>query len=246
MAKKTGKGAIGKEFNQALADEILERLGKCERIEDICKDEHMPKVRALWGWSQTNPEWGEKFKIAKRSQRRKTFPGEASSFSSRRDIGRPTLFRPEIVERILNRLEDGENLPLICASPGMPRVRTVYDWADNNSDFSQKLARAMSILAEKYASETIEISDDQSGDWVWKQNRDGSDYSAFDHEHVQRSKLRIETRKWYASILDPRFREKAQTQQVAVVQVAQQQTITQEPQNAVEAYEAFQKLVKGE
>ena len=246
MSKKIGKGAIGAEFNAALAAEILDRLGKMERIEDICRDEHMPKVRALQGWSMQNTEWGEKFRIAKRAQKRKTMNGEVTGQVSSVRMGRPTLYNENVVSRILERIEDGERLSQVCRTPGMPRVATVYMWSDLNPEFADKLARAKKIGAEVMASEVIEISDDQSGDWVWKQDRDGKDFSAFDHEHVQRSRLRCDNRKWFLAMTDERFRDKGQSQNVQVLQVSNQQTEVRDTNSAIDAYAEFQKLVKGE
>jgi hypothetical protein len=43
--------------------------------------------------------------------------------------GRPSLYTPETVERICDRLADGESLKAICRSPGMPSERAVLGWA---------------------------------------------------------------------------------------------------------------------
>ncbi len=45
--------------------------------------------------------------------------------------------------------------------------------------------------------EALEIADDALGDWT--ADKDGK--KTFDHEHVQRSRLRVDTRKWAAGKL---------------------------------------------
>lgn len=193
-----------------------------------------------------NPEWGEKFRNAKRSQKRKTVNSEEDGKVLFARMGRPTLYNDDLVCRILERIEDGERLSQVCRTPGMPRVGTVYMWADLNPDFADKLARAKKIGAEAMASEVIEISDDQSGDWYWKSTNEGTEYSAFDHEHVQRSRLRCDNRKWFLSMTDERFRDKTNNQQVLVSTQVNQQVETADPNTAIQAYEDFQKLIKGE
>ena len=55
-----------------------------------------------------------------------------------------------------------------------------------------------------YADQILEIADDASRDWVTKKNADGSTYQVFDGEHVQRARLRIDSRKWLMSKMAPK------------------------------------------
>jgi hypothetical protein len=43
---------------------------------------------------------------------------------AKKQRGRPGLYTPETVERICDRLADGESLKGICRDPGMPSERT--------------------------------------------------------------------------------------------------------------------------
>jgi hypothetical protein len=49
--------------------------------------------------------------------------------TAKKQRGRPTLYTPETVDRICDRLADGESLKAICREPGMPSERTVLTWA---------------------------------------------------------------------------------------------------------------------
>ena len=80
----------------------------------------------------------------------------------------------------------------------MPARSTVHLWLANVEGFSDQYARACEIRADVYADQILEIADDASRDWIEKKNPDGSTYQAFDAEHVQRSRLRIDSRKWMA------------------------------------------------
>jgi hypothetical protein len=61
-------------------------------------------------------------------------------------------------------------------------------------------ARAREEQADKFFKEVIEIADDASGDYVTIS--DGQ--TIVDHENIQRSRLRVDARKWAAARLAPR------------------------------------------
>lgn len=61
-------------------------------------------------------------------------------------------------------------------------------------------ARARMLLTESLVDEIIEISDDKSRDFV--QTDDGL---KVDHDHINRSKLRVDSRKWLASKIAPKL-----------------------------------------
>lgn len=84
----------------------------------------------------------------------------------------------------------------------MPAVRTVYYWLDDpeNVEFLQTYSRARVRQAETIADETMDISDDGLSDTYI--DADGNE--RVNHEVVNRSRLRVETRKWMASVLAPK------------------------------------------
>lgn len=86
----------------------------------------------------------------------------------------------------------------------MPAVRTVYDWRDKDEGFSADFGRARDDGFDAIAAECLRIAEDGTNDYVEKNRPDGSTYDAFDSEHVQRSKLRIETRLKLLAKWDPR------------------------------------------
>src|SRR5258706_80370 len=61
-------------------------------------------------------------------------------------------------------------------------------------------ARAREEQADKLFREIIEIADDKSGDCIT--TSDGK--PIVDHENIQRSRLRVDARKWAAARLAPR------------------------------------------
>lgn len=107
-------------------------------------------------------------------------------------------------QEILLLIMDGESVRAICDRDDMPCKRTVMNWVASDPDFRVGYAAAKALLAEKFAEEIIEISDDATNDWMERQRDDGSTDRVIDHEHVQRSRLRVDSRKWLAARLSPK------------------------------------------
>ena len=108
-------------------------------------------------------------------------------------MGRPSLYTPELADEICLRLSAGEPLAAICRSEHMPGLRTVYDWAEADTDLSARIARAREEGEESIAAECLGIADDGTNDWMERNGQDSPGYT-LNGEHVQRSKLRIDTR----------------------------------------------------
>lgn len=108
--------------------------------------------------------------------------------------GRPSKFTQELADEIVHRISTGEPLRQICRDPHMPGWRTIYDWQDADKAFSARIAHARELGEEAIAQECLDIADDAQNDWMEKHGRDGNEFYVINGEHVQRSKLRIETR----------------------------------------------------
>ncbi len=74
-------------------------------------------------------------------------------------------------------------------------------WINKHPDFGAQYARAKVFQVEAIVDEILDIADDTSHDSVV--NEDGK--VIYDHEHINRSRLRIDTRKWLAAKLCPRL-----------------------------------------
>lgn len=118
--------------------------------------------------------------------------------------GRPSTFTDKIADDICSRLSKGIPLAIICRDDDMPGVQTVADWQKAHPAFSVSIARARETGFDTMAAECIEIAEDGSHDYKTVTQKDGSEVEAFDREHVQRSKLRIETRLKLLSKWDPK------------------------------------------
>lgn len=118
-------------------------------------------------------------------------------------MGVPPKYGPDVAEEICRRLAAGQTLREICRDADMPAPPTVVGWARGDcpptTDFAERYARAREIGWELMAEEALEISDDGSNDWVERKTADGGTETVLDHEHVTRSRLRTDTRKWLLS-----------------------------------------------
>ena len=120
-------------------------------------------------------------------------------------MGRPTTYTDEIADEICSRIGEGESLNQICKDDHLPNRSTIHLWVLKDDQFSDKYTRARMLQAEILFEETIEIADDGSQDWVTRTRNDGSEYEAVDSEHIQRSRLRGDTRKWFIGKVAPKI-----------------------------------------
>ena len=113
--------------------------------------------------------------------------------------GRPSAYEEEKALEILSRLAEGEMLIHICKDKELPSRSTVNDWVLNNTEgFTERYLIARGIGCDVMAEETFEIADDASNDWMENNDPDNPGYR-LNGEHINRSRLRVDTRKWYIS-----------------------------------------------
>lgn len=98
---------------------------------------------------------------------------------------------------------DGETLRQICRDEGMPDKSTVLRWLASNAEFCDQYARAREIQADHWADEVVEIADDGSNDWMERETKAGT-ITVVDHENINRSRLRVDTRKWLMTKAAPK------------------------------------------
>lgn len=112
--------------------------------------------------------------------------------------GRPSKKTKAVIDKILAGLAEGTPLTVICREDGMPDPSTVWDWQQADQEFSQSIAHARERGEEALAEECLEIADDGRNDFMERLAEGGDEKAAtvmdYSSEHVQRSKLRIETR----------------------------------------------------
>lgn len=114
-------------------------------------------------------------------------------------MGRPSEYTPERGVDFCTRIASGRSMRSVCKDEDMPESATIFRWIAAYPDFQRQYAHACDERAELMAEETLEIADEASQDWI-----NTPDGPRLNTEHVQRSRLRVDTRKWYLSKVMPR------------------------------------------
>lgn len=113
---------------------------------------------------------------------------------------RPSDFTQETADIICERIAEGQSLRSICLADDMPAMRTVFNWLAKSEAFVQQYTRARDAQADALADEIVDIADDGSRDYA----KDADGREVVDHDHIARSRLRVDARKWIASKLKPK------------------------------------------
>lgn len=140
----------------------------------------------------------------------------------KKKIGRPSIYTEELGDEIccvVGRSKEG--LEHLCQKNShWPNPNTIYEWRIKNAIFGEKYALAKGVQADLLVDELLEIADDSDKDTIKKINNHGEEYEVCNSEWVNRSRLRVDTRKWIASKLAPKFYgEKLQTEVTNLTQI---------------------------
>lgn len=121
-------------------------------------------------------------------------------------MGRPTLYTKELADLICQRVATTTfGLARLCAlHDDMPAKITVNEWRYRYADFAAQYAQAKLVQADLLAEEMLDIADDGTNDWMESFGEEGEIGYKLNGEHVNRSRLRIDTRKFLASKLLPK------------------------------------------
>jgi hypothetical protein len=112
-----------------------------------------------------------------------------------------------LADEIVEAISEGVPLRQFCRDKDIS-WRQVYYWLDEDKEFATRFARAREKGFDAIAEECLDIADDARNDWMTRRVGD-EDRQVLDAEHVQRSKLRIETRLKLLAKWDPkRYGEK--------------------------------------
>ena len=125
--------------------------------------------------------------------------------------GRPSVYSEEVAQELFSRMANGESVRSICRSEHMPVMSTIMLWvADNkHAGFSERYAKACEARAYYWADEIVDIADDGTNDWMENNDPDNPGYRQ-NGEAVNRSRLRVDSRKWLLSKMLPRYADKQQ------------------------------------
>jgi hypothetical protein len=110
-----------------------------------------------------------------------------------------TIVRDEIIRRVTL----GESLITVCREDKwLPSYTTVLKWMRADPDFDMAYKQAVRDRGDVLFEEALSIADDARNDWMARNDPENPGWIA-NGEHIQRSRLRVDTRKWAAAKLNP-------------------------------------------
>lgn len=112
----------------------------------------------------------------------------------------------------------------------MPAISSWFRWLRTVDGLQEQYDRACEDRAAGYAEEIVDIADDSSQDTITKVGKDGQEYETINTEWVARSRLRVDSRKWVASRLLPKYRDKQDLNHGGNVTVTHEMDFTGMPQ----------------
>jgi hypothetical protein len=124
---------------------------------------------------------------------------------AKKAVGRPSLYSDELADKICERIAmSEEGLHAICKEEGMPSFPTVFNWLNDSEKkyFLDKYMRAREAQADLLSDQIIDIADTCVIGIKTKETKDGIMEETGDM--VDRSRLRVDARKWKASKLAPK------------------------------------------
>jgi hypothetical protein len=120
-------------------------------------------------------------------------------------VGRPSDYGPELAVHICAEIAAGKSMREICRGNGVPDMATVFRWLARHAEFREQYVRAREVQADYMAEEILEIADDAQNDWMQRQG-DGDKPQGWivNGEAINRSRLRVDARKWLMAKLQPK------------------------------------------
>jgi hypothetical protein len=113
-------------------------------------------------------------------------------------------YTTEEVNNIFNyvclEIEKGRALRNILKDENMPSTSTFYQWLESNTDKAKQYARATEVRADIIFDDILTIADENTNDTFVNDNG----IEIVNNDVIQRSRLRIDARKWVLSKLNPK------------------------------------------
>lgn len=92
----------------------------------------------------------------------------------------------------------------VAQDEDMPSRSAIRAALEKSDAFQNQYVRACDERAEKLFEEIVDIADDGTNDYMTRTRDDGTEYEVVNHEHIQRSRLRIDARKWMLGKMKPK------------------------------------------
>lgn len=146
--------------------------------------------------------------------------------------GRPSSYSLEVAEELCQRIASPMSLKKACEPEHLPSMSSVFKWLREKPEFSQMYAKAVEERAEAHAEELLDIADDGRNDYLESQEDGGGTAYRYNGEAINRSRLRVDTRKWLLAKLQPRkYGDRIHTEHSGTVSLESLIVAASKPQN---------------
>ena len=143
--------------------------------------------------------------MAKKVSKVKPKSSKAPPKKTPKKNGRPSKYTNKLADKICQMIAQGQSVRSICSKKDMISMQTFFRWLRENDKFREQYAHACEERSCVHAEEIIEIADDATNDYM-EQHDESDELTGYklNGENIQRSRLRIDTRKWLMSKLNPK------------------------------------------
>lgn len=117
--------------------------------------------------------------------------------------GRPEIWSQKLADAVCFEIAQGYSLRTVCKNEKLPGMTTIFKWLRERPEFANQYARATEERTEALAEEILDIADDGSNDFMLIQ-KGNVEYEIENKEVTNRSRLRVDTRKWLMSKMKPK------------------------------------------
>jgi hypothetical protein len=117
--------------------------------------------------------------------------------------GRPSDYTQDLADRLCEQLADGKSMRKVCEQDWAPDKASVFKWLRTKPEFLDQYTRAKAEAADSMVDDMQDIADDARNDFMTANDPNNPGYK-LNGEHINRSRLRVDTRKWIASKLKPK------------------------------------------
>jgi len=109
----------------------------------------------------------------------------------------------ELFLEICERMVGGQSVRTICKDDHMPTISGFMKFLSTNPEKVDQYTRAMQMRADAMFEEILDIADDGTNDFMLR-NADDPMSIVLNGEHIQRSRLRVDSRKWALGRMNPK------------------------------------------
>jgi len=135
-------------------------------------------------------------------------------------VGRPSDYTQELADDLCRQFALGHSMRKVCVNEDMPAMTTIFRWLRTKEEFKQQYETAKDEAADLMVEEINDIADNSTNDYManrvemaemedktigeLSESEISNLIGRLAPEHIQRSRLRVDARKWTASKLKPK------------------------------------------